>query len=153
MVTLYTLFKFLHIVSAIVWIGGVSTLSLLNFRLSRLNQPQALQALSRESNFYGRAVVGPAAALTLIAGIVTATQMGVSFSSLWITWGFTAIFCSFILGATLTRITTNKLNKLSQLSTATTQQVSAVQNRLAVLNILDVLLLLSTVGAMVFKPV
>lgn len=151
MVTLYTLFKFVHVGSVIVWLGGVLTLSVLNFRLSRIRQPEVVQALSRESNFYGRAVVGPAAALTLVAGIITATQMDISFNSLWIIWGFIAIFCSLILGTTLTRITTNKLSQLA--TTGDHQQVSVVQNRLAMLNMLGVVLLLSTVGAMVFKPV
>lgn len=152
MVTLYPLFKFIHVGSVIVWLGGVLTLSVLNLRLSRIRQPEVLQALSKESNFYGRAVVGPAAALTLIAGIITATQMGISFNSLWITWGFTAIFLSLTLGTTFTRITTNRLSQLAT-TAANSQQMNATQNRLAFLNALDVLLLLSAVGAMVFKPV
>jgi uncharacterized membrane protein len=150
--TLYTLFKYVHIVSAIVWIGGVITLSILQFRIVRSSNAQAVQALSKESNFYGRAVVGPAAALTLIAGIITATRMGVSFNSLWIIWGFIAIFFSFILGTTFTRITTNRLSYLTTTG-ASSQQVNAVQNRLAILSSLDILLLLSAVAAMVFKPV
>jgi uncharacterized membrane protein len=150
--TLYTLFKYIHIVSAIVWIGSVITLSILNFRIVRSSNPQAVQALSKESNFYGRAIVGPAAALTLIAGIITATQMGVSFNSLWIVWGFVAIFFSLILGTTFTRITTNRLSHLTT-TRANFQQVHSVQSRLAFLNSLDVFLLLSTVAAMVFKPI
>jgi uncharacterized membrane protein len=151
MITLYTLFKFLHVVSAITWIGGVTTLSILNFRLSRSGQPQAMQVLSSASNFYSRVVVGPAAALTLVAGIATALQMGVSFSSLWITWGFVGIFLSLILGLTFTRITTNKLSQLAKAESY--QEMGTIQNRLATLNLVDALLLLSVVAAMVFKPV
>ncbi len=151
MISLYTLFKFLHIVSAIIWIGSVITFSLLNFRLSRAGQSQALQALSSVSNFYSRVVVAPAAALTLVAGIATAVQMGVSFSSLWTTWGFIGIFLSLILGTTFTRITTNKLSQLAM--TGDIGQSGIMQNRLMLLNMIDVLLLLSVVAAMVFKPV
>jgi uncharacterized membrane protein len=150
MFTMYTLFKFLHVASVIVWLGGVITLSILNFRISRIRQPEVLQALSRTSDFYSRAVVGPAAILTLIAGMITAVQMGVSFNTLWIIWGFIGIFLSLILDATFSRMTTNKLSQL--ITTANYQQMSSVQNRLATLNLIDVLILLSVVAAMVFKP-
>jgi uncharacterized membrane protein len=148
MFTLYSFFKFLHVVSAIVWIGGVATLTFVNARLSKVKQPEAVQALSKESNFYSRVVVGPAAALTLVAGIATALQMGVSFSVLWIGWGFTAIFLSLILGVTFIRVTNNKLS----LAMTSSGSIVGLQNRLALFNIINLLLLLSTVWMMVFKP-
>lgn len=151
MIIFYAVFKFLHVVSVIVWLGVVATLSLLNFRLSRSNQPQVLRALVQESRFYGRAVVGPAALITLIAGVVTATRMGVAFGSLWIVWGFLAIFLSLALGASFIRVTTNKLSQL--VATAVDhEQVAAVQNRLFALNILNLCLLLSAVWVMLVKP-
>jgi uncharacterized membrane protein len=148
MFTLYSLFKFLHVVSAIVWIGGVATMTFINARLSKVETTEAMQALSSTSGFYGRVVVGPAALLTLIAGIATALQMGISFSALWISWGFMAIFLSLILGATFIRVTTNKLS----LATTSGGAVINLQNRLALFNIINLLLLLSTVWMMVFKP-
>ncbi|MGL4610199.1 MAG: DUF2269 family protein [Trueperaceae bacterium] len=138
MLTLYTLFKYIHIVAAIIWIGGVVTLSIFNVRIACLSNLQALQVLVKEGNVYGRMIVGPAAALTLVAGIITATRMGVSFNSLWIIWGFVAIFLSFIWGATLTRMTTNQLAHL--MTTApNSQQINVAQNRLIFLNSLDIL--------------
>lgn len=148
MFTLYSLFKFLHVVAATFWIGGVATMTFINARLSKVETTEARQALSSTSTFYGRVVVGPAALLTLIAGIATALQMGISFSALWISWGFTAIFLSLILGATFIRVTTNKLS----LATTNGGAVVNLQNRLALFNVINLLLLLSTVWMMVFKP-
>ncbi len=148
MFTLYSFFKFLHVVSAIVWIGGVAMTTFINARLSSVKTPEAMQALSSTSSFYGRVVVGPAALLTLIAGVATTLQMGIGFDALWISWGFTAIFLSLILGATFIRITTNKLF----LATTSGGVMVGLQNRLALFNIINLLLLLSTVWMMVFKP-
>lgn len=152
MLTLYASAKFLHIAAVIVWIGGVAALSFINLRLTRTHDLPLLAALSREGSFYGRAVVAPAAALTLLAGIVTAARMGVGFSTLWITWGFVAIFLSLALGASFIRITYGKLRELTRVPNLDATRVLALQRRLGVLNGLNLLLLLSAVWAMVFKP-
>ncbi len=149
MITVVSVAKFLHVVSVIVWLGGVVTLTVLNLRLSRTANRDALAALSGASEFYGRAVVGPAAALTLLAGIATAVSAGFRFGSLWITWGFAAILLSLLLGATLIRMTTARLRTAGASGGA---NVPALQRRLMWLNGLNMLLLLSAVWAMVAKP-
>jgi len=60
---LVSLFKFLHIAAAAVWIGGVFALAVLNTRLIRSQDQAALDALAQQSTFYGRAILGPAAAI------------------------------------------------------------------------------------------
>lgn len=152
MYTLYTLAKFLHIAAVIIWIGGLATLSFLNLRLTRTRNLTLLAALSREGSFYGRAVIAPAAILTLLAGIVTAARMGVGFSTLWITWGFVTIFLSLALGASFIRVTYAKLEELAGTPNPDAARVLTLQGRLGVLNGVNLFLLLSAVWTMVFKP-
>ncbi len=64
MFTLFALFKFLHIASVVVWLGGVCTLTVLNLRLTREQDGNVLSALLQQSNFFGKAIIGPASALT-----------------------------------------------------------------------------------------
>jgi uncharacterized membrane protein len=83
----YNLFKFLHVAGVIVWLGSVTTLTLLNARLARDSaNGDGAAALARVTGAFGRTVVGPAAGLTLIAGIVTAIVGGLEMGALWITW-------------------------------------------------------------------
>jgi uncharacterized membrane protein len=152
MFTIFTLFKFLHVASVILWLGGVCTLTILNLRLTRTQDNGLLLALLQQSNFYGKAIIGPASALTLIAGIVTAVNVGYPFSALWISWGFMAIFASVILGATLLRSVNGQLLALAPLAKPGEPRLRALQQRLGALNLINFLLLLSAVGAMVFKP-
>lgn len=149
MITWVAVAKFLHVLAVIVWLGGVITLTLLNLRLSRTANREALAALAGASEFYGRAVIGPAAAVTLLAGVATVLTSGFRFGSLWITWGFTAILLSLLLGATLIRMTTTRLRTAGATGEA---NVPALQRRLMLLNGLNMLLLLSAVWAMVAKP-
>jgi uncharacterized membrane protein len=152
MVDLYLLFKYVHVVAVIVWIGGVCTLTVINARLAREPDQAVVAALVRQSGFYGAAVIGPAAALTLIAGIATAASAGIPFSSLWISWGFTAILVSGLLGAVPIRLVTAQVGTLTALADPRDPRLTAARRWLTLLNALNLLVLLSAVWAMVAKP-
>ena len=149
---LYTALKFLHVVAAIVWVGGAIAMTVLNIRLARARNREALAVLSNLSPFYGQAVLGPAAGLTLLAGIATALNAGFPFRSLWIIWGFAAILLSVALGATLIRVTMQRLSAYATASDGEPAQIAALQGRLALWNAINILLLLSAVWVMVAKP-
>ncbi|MGH2542598.1 MAG: DUF2269 family protein [Ardenticatenaceae bacterium] len=152
MFTIYSLFKFLHVAAVIVWVGGVFTLVVLNARLAREQNRSAQMALSEQSEFFGSRVIGPAAITTLLAGIIMVLNAGFGFSTLWITWGFVGVFGSIILGAIFIRRATEELRQVAASPTPDAPRIQALQRRLINLNALNLLLLLSTVGAMVFKP-
>jgi uncharacterized membrane protein len=149
--TVYNLFKFLHIVGAIIWIGGVITAAFFNARVAREKDRTVLAVMARQSTFHGMAILGPAAGLTLIAGIVMIAVSGLGVP-LWVIWGFAAIIVSMALGATLIRRAGDELSKLAATAEPGDPRLSALQQRLATLNTINILLLLSAVGAMVFKP-
>ncbi|HEU5098787.1 MAG TPA: DUF2269 family protein, partial [Roseiflexaceae bacterium] len=95
MITLFSALKFLHIVAAIIWVGGVITMTILNIRLSSTRNSAAMAALASAGGFLGQRVFGPAAAVTLLAGLATALNAGFPMRSLWIIWGFVVILFSF----------------------------------------------------------
>jgi len=81
----YLLFKFLHVVGAILWVGGISTLTVLYLQLGRVEERTTLASPLKTSSVAGRVIVGPAAAITLIAGIAATVTAGFDFGMLWIT--------------------------------------------------------------------
>lgn len=147
--TLYTLFKFLHVVAVIVWLGGVATLSLVHLRLLAGQDRRDLLPTLRLGLFLGRGVIGPAALLTLIAGIVMLANAGISFATLWVAWGFGGIALSIAFGATLIRRATEHLE---QATTAGAPAIAPLQRRLVTYSFVNLALLLSAVWAMVAKP-
>jgi uncharacterized membrane protein len=150
-VDIYTLFKFLHVVAVIVWIGGVVTLNILGARIAREHDGPQLASLGRHAAFYGRAVLGPAAATTLVAGIVMVAVGGLSLATPWIAWGLGMVLLSLLLGATLIRSTTQQLSTVAP-ADPTGPRVLALRRRAATLSLINLALLLSAVAAMVFKP-
>ena len=61
MINLYSVFKFLHVVAVIVWLGGLFTTSIVTARVAREGNQSALASLLRQRGVIGRSVLGPAA--------------------------------------------------------------------------------------------
>jgi uncharacterized membrane protein len=153
MLTLFSVLKFLHIVAAIVWVGGVITLALLNARLASTRNSAAMAALASAGGFFGQRVFGPAAGVTFLAGLATALNAGFPMRSAWIIWGFVVIVLSIGLNAALIRPTAQRIGSLATKPDRDGTQMAALQRRLWALTALNILLLLSAVLAMVSKPV
>jgi len=147
----YTLFKFLHVAGAIVWVGGVITLTVLNARLAAGDDGPGQASLARVSGVLGRTMVGPAAVLTLVAGMAAA-GIGGSMGALWTTYGFAGILVSMGLGATAIRRTTTALQTALAVPAGGGAELGPLRSRLTILNLCNVVVLLSVVAAMVFKP-
>lgn len=153
MSTLETLVHFLHLLAAIVWLGGVVALNILQLQVGRGPDRAALGPVLRRSDLYGRAVIAPAGAMTLLTGILLVIQDDqVSWSDLWVWWGIAGMVVSLGLGATLIRANNAGLRRLTAQPRYDDRQVSAGQRRAAVLYAINLLVLLSVVWAMVFQP-
>lgn len=147
----YLLFKFLHVATASVWIGAVVTVTVLNARLASESDLRMIGAIAQHSQRLGKLLIGPFAGLTLITGGVTMAVSGIGFAG-WIIWGITAMVLSGALGGTVARRSVEAL--IARVATAehVDASIAAQQRRLAVAEAIMILLLLSAVWAMVFKP-
>jgi uncharacterized membrane protein len=144
------LFKFLHVLFVIVWVGGVLTVNVMQVLTGRGQDRAAQESLLRLSDLYGRAVIAPAAALTLLTGLVRVEQIDVGYGTLWVVWGFAAVVLSIAIGATLIRTTNVDLRRLA--AAPGDPRWATLQRRAAILYGINLLLLLSAVWAMEFKP-
>jgi uncharacterized membrane protein len=151
--TLENLFHFLHQLTAIIWLGGVLALNVLQVRLAGRRDPAVQQSLLHLIDLYGRAVIAPAAVVNLLTGLVLVAQMDdVAWSDAWVVWGLAGIVLSVTLGATLIRATNADLRRLAAEGTLGDPEWLSRQRRAAMLYLANVLSLLSVVWAMVFKP-
>ena len=113
MFTVYNISLFVHVTAVIIWIGGLVAVGILNARIAREEGP-AMAPIARARRFFGQAVAGPAAALTLIAGVIMVVDADLGFTTLWIAWGLGGILLSLILGPTLIRRTGDELSAATQ---------------------------------------
>src|SRR5687768_15631177 len=144
----YLFLKFLHVTGVIVWIGGMLALVIINARVGRAGDMAQLAVLGRQSEFYGRSVIGPAMAVTLLAGLAAVTRVGYPFSSPWIVWGLVGFVGAVALGAIAVPRTARALDDVAGSAESNNPQVEALGRQLGLLNMLNVLLLLTVVWAM-----
>jgi uncharacterized membrane protein len=150
--TIENLFKLLHVLAVIVWVGGVLTVNVLQVLVGGGRDRAAQGSLLRLGDLYGRAVIAPAAALTLVTGIVRVEQIDVGYGTFWVVWGLAAVVGSLVLGATMIRATNVELGRLAGEGSADDPRWSALRRRAATLFAVNLLMLVSAVWAMEFKP-
>lgn len=147
--TRFDTFKFLHVLFAIVWVGGTVTTNVLGARLARADHGHRV-GFSRDMEFVGMRVFTPAALLTLLFGVlnVTATEL-YDFGQAWIVIGLGGVAISAVLGMAFlgpqTKRLTADLEQASPAAEPRMRRVAAVAN-------LDMVVLLVVVWAMVAKP-
>lgn len=149
--TIYLLLKFLHIVAASVWVGGLVTSIVLHAHLARESDPRVIEAMARQGQRIGMRVLGPSAGLTLITGGAAMAVAGFGFVT-WIVWGLAAMVVAMTIGATVMRKTVNKLVERIARGGGEDSSVAVLQRRLSIVQGVLIAILLSAVWAMVFKP-
>lgn len=127
-------------------------LTVLNGRLAgELDRP-GTAALATRSRAIGARIFGPAAIVTLLAGIgmLAVVELG---SPLWVVWGMSVVFASFVLSGVFIRRLAGRLADQVASEQSDPTEIAALRSRLGLVNVLNLLLLLSAVWAMVVKPV
>ncbi|HET7551771.1 MAG TPA: DUF2269 family protein [Gemmatimonadaceae bacterium] len=148
---LYSILKFLHVSAVIIWLGAIITLAVLFVRLARERESGALQLLARQSEFVGKALIGPSAGVTLLAGGALVWQMGIGMPA-WTWWGLIGFVVSVTLGAGVMQRVGRKLSTVAASPNPDAAVMDGLQRRLRTLGIINIVILLSVVWAMVAKP-
>src|SRR5690242_329161 len=100
MLSAYALLKALHVISVVIWVGGVVALWSVMVRLGRTGNRAAVAALLPLALRYGQAIAMPAAIVVLLSGIVMVV-VGHVRNPLWVQIGFLGIVLQIIIGATV----------------------------------------------------
>jgi uncharacterized membrane protein len=148
----YNVLKFVHVLSVIAWIGGVTCLAVLIWRVRRERNRAILTTLLRHATTYGQMVVGPASGLVLLSGLGMVGMAGIGFGTFWVLWGFTGIVLHFVFGAVFIRKRTMELARLASAEGGDDQSLAEAGGKLWTVQLIYLAIMALVVGAMVFKP-
>jgi uncharacterized membrane protein len=150
--TRYELFKLLHVVGAIAWLGGGIGLFVLTRRLVATRDHGGLAALGRQSDSLVTWLFMPAALLTIGFGVImVATEASLGFTDLWILLGFGGIALSGVAQMAVAGPAHKRFLSLLDRDLGDAEVLAAVR-RLSLGSLLDIGILLVVVWAMVAKP-
>src|SRR4249919_188240 len=95
---MYKLLLFVHIICAVIWVGGAVYAQLLALRVARSPDPSELPNLARHIEFIGSRVFAPVALLLFVAGVGMTLQSW-SFGQTWIAAAVALWVLSVVTGA------------------------------------------------------
>jgi uncharacterized membrane protein len=151
--TSYELFKFLHVVGAIVWLGSGIGLLMLNQQFIRARDHQGLLAIGHRTEALGTKLFAPASLVTVGAGVVmVATTDSLGFGDLWILIGFAGLVLSGVAQMAVAAPAYARFQALVEEYGPESEDVAGAARGLRLGNVLDIGVLLVVVWAMVAKP-
>jgi uncharacterized membrane protein len=152
-VTGYEALKFLHILTAIVWLGGAILFQVLSIRAAGLADPSAASRIGQDAEWVGLRVFMPASILTLGFGIwMVLTSAALDFDELWINLGLAGFIVTFILGMGFINPTGKRIGKAMAERGPQDPVTQQLLRRQRFLTRLNVLLLIAVVFDMVVRP-
>jgi uncharacterized membrane protein len=148
----YNAYLLLHVVAAVVWLGGGLTMSVLGTRIAKQDDPVRMAAFARDAEWIGNRVFVPAALLVLVFGFVMIHEGPASFDQLWIQLALGLFGVTFLTGALFLGPQAGKVAKLIEELGVAAPAVQEQIRRVLFVSRLDLLTLYSIVVVMVAKP-
>lgn len=146
----YSILKFLHVLSAVVWVGGGFTLMLLAVRADRAGNVDGVMQVMRATADLGNRLFMPASLLTLIFGLLMCS-FWVGFSDLWIILGLAGYAATFCIGALIFKPSADRMSALIARDGVTPAALAEGRRIMSVARF-DYTVMLVVVADMVLKP-
>lgn len=148
----FEVMKTIHVLAAVVWVGGAATVQVLAARIQRQQDPLRLAAFSKDIEWMGTRVYLPSSLIVLLLGIGLVVEGFPEFSDLWIILALSGIAISIIVGAGYLGPASGKLAKLLEEKGPEDSAAQETLARILVVSRVDLVILLLIVVDMVVKP-
>jgi uncharacterized membrane protein len=142
----YTLFKFLHVLTAIIWIGGAFIMLIFGMNAARQNDDAKLVSVAAQMGWAAERVYVPASMATVLFGIIVATIGGL-WDQAWVIIGLVGMVITMALGI----LVLSPLAKSVAAASATAAAVKSSKNLVTLVKF-DCATLFVVVADMVLKP-
>jgi uncharacterized membrane protein len=151
--TWYTFFKSLHVVAAVIWVGGAFTIQAFAFRIMRTGDARRQAEFAKDSEFVGMRVFMPVTWVLLLAAIGMMVNLHWSWGQNWIVFGLIAFAASFAVGAGFLGPESGKIAKVIERDGPESPEAQARIRRILLISRCELVVLLTVIVNMVVKPV
>jgi len=148
----YSAFKTVHVIAAIVWIGGGTLLTILGVAAERKRDPIELANIARQAATVGEKVFAPAGLVVVAMGIAMMLNADWGWGKFWIVAGLVGYAITFVTGVGVLSPLAKKVTALTEEKGPTHPETAAAITRILMIARIDVAMLLLVVVDMVTKP-
>jgi hypothetical protein len=142
-VTYYEVLLSLHILAAIVWIGGGIAIQFLAFRAEQTRNGPFMQALGDSSDWLAK---------RLVLGILLTIEGPWTFDMLWVDLGFVGFAASFLTGILFLKPEGERIGRAIAAHGPESNEARHHIRRIVVVERVQLVILVLVVGAMSIKP-
>jgi len=153
-VNTYNSLKFVHVLSAVVWVGGACTLQTFAIRISASGDGARLAAFARDAEFVGNRIFLPSSITLLVSGIFTIRESSGAwaYSQLWVQIGLAMIVVSIAIGAGFLGPEAGRIARAIESSGVESPEAKERISRIFLVSRFELVLLLLVIFDMVVKP-
>ena len=146
----YIILKFLHVASAVIWIGGAFVMIMLGAKAERSKDDSQLVGVVLQVAWAGERIYVPASISTLVFGLAVATIGGL-WGNLWVILGLVGVAITIGLGIAVLTPRAKKVETGFKAGGAT-PAVVALSREILTIAKFDAVLLFTIIADMVLKP-
>jgi uncharacterized membrane protein len=148
----YALFRVVHVVLAVFWVGGGLTLTVLGLKAERSTDPTEMATLARQAAFTGERFFAPAGLIVLLMGIAMMINTNWGWGKFWVIAGLIGYAATFVTGIGFLSPMAKKIDELITEKGPTAPETQAAIQRILLIARIDIGVLLLVVADMVTKP-
>ncbi len=151
-VTTYEWFMTVHVLAAVMWVGGSVMLTLLGLMTLGLRDPVRLAQFAKQVSFLGGVYFPPLSLMVVAFGFAMIANGDLSYSLTWLQIAIVGWAVSFFVGAGYLGPHAKRLSKVLDDRGAEDDEAQALIQRILLVARLDAVLLLFIVFDMTAKP-
>ncbi len=148
----YSLFKMIHVVVAVFWVGGGLLLVTLAFRAQMANDPNEIVTVARQAAFVGERLFAPAGLIVFLMGIAMMINTNWGWGHFWVVFGLLGYAATFSVGLLVLSPLAKQIGASAAEHGPTAPQTLALIDRILLIARFDVAVLVLVVVDMVTKP-
>jgi uncharacterized membrane protein len=148
----YALFRLVHVVLAVFWVGGGLTVTLLALWAERKQAPDEMALIARQAAFVGERFFAPAGLVVLLMGIAMMINTDWGWGKFWVIAGLIGYAATFVTGLAFLGPESKRISALLAEKGAAAPETQAAIGRILAIARVDTGVLLLVVADMVTKP-
>lgn len=148
----YALFKAVHVIGAVIWVGGGLTITILAMRAERSRAPDEVAAIAKQAAFVGERVFAPVGLIVFLMGIAMVINLHWGWGTTWIVIGIAGYVITFLTGVLVLGPQSKRVGELIDTKGTEAAETQAAVQRILLIARVDIAVLLLVVADMVLKP-
>lgn len=150
-ITTYQWFLSVHILAAVLWVGGAFTIQVLAIRASAANEGPRLATLSSEIEWVGTRIFIPASLTLVVFGFLMISEGNLDYE-FWLVFPIVVWLASFLVGAGFLGPESGRLSKAIEREGIDSPEATLRLKRIFLVSRIELVFLLLVVLDMALKP-